>query len=294
MKPETKMHLAMVVTAFFWSGAFIAGKIGVQEFSPYGATFFRFFFATILMFGVLWKKEGQNWKLERSLWPLTIVLGTVGMFGYHILFFTALKYTTAVNSSIIGATNPMITTVLAAIFLKETFNLQRLGAILLALTGVILTATNGKLEVLWNFTFNVGDLIMLGGVFCWAIYSVVGRRVKGRVSSLKLMAHVFLVCLIILIPFMISERIWLQLPQITWQGWFAVLYMAIFPSVLGYLIQMISIQQIGASRTAVYVNLVPAFSMILSFLILHEVIGWFKVFAAGLIIGGVFLSSRFK
>lgn len=292
MKKEIKMHFLMVVTAFFWAGAFIAGKIGIREMNPYELTFFRFLFATILIFAILIKREGNNWRLERSLWPITVLLGIIGMFGYHILFFTSLKYTSVVNSSIIGATNPLITTILGVIFLKESISLKRAGAIFLALSGVILTVTNGRLSLLMNLDFNQGDIIMLAAVLCWACYAILGRRPKGKISPLKLMAYVFLVCLLLMIPFMIKGQIWNKLSDISLQSWLAALYMAIFPSVVGYLIQMASIQEIGASRTAVYINLVPVFSMILSYLILGEVIGWFKILTAGMIIGGVYWSYR--
>lgn len=292
MEQKAKIQLSMLVAVVFWAGAFIAGKIGVEDFSPYGLTFFRFFFATIGIFALLFHREGANWRLERSVWPLTIVLGIIGMFGYHVLFFTALQYTTAVNSSMIGATNPLITTILAALFLGEFLNWKRIGAILLALSGVVLTVTNGDLDVLLHFRFNSGDLIMLAAVLCWAVYSVISKRVMGRTTPLKLTAHVFLVCVVMMIPFMIWEKIWLQLPEVSFQGWASVIYMAIFPSVLGYLIQMTSIQQIGASRTAIFINLVPVVSMVLSYFILHETIGWFKVLTAAMIISGVYLSSR--
>lgn len=287
-----KIQLAMLVAVVFWAGAFIAGKVGVQEFSPYGLTFFRFFFATILIFALLFHREGANWRLERSVWPWAIILGIIGMFGYHVLFFTALQYTSAVNSSMIGATNPLITTILAAIFLKEYLNWKRIGAIILALSGVLLTVTNGDLNVLFHFDLNIGDMVMLVAVACWAAYSVMSKQVMGQTTPLKLIAHVFLVCVIVMIPFMIREKVWLQLPEISLQGWASVLYMAIFPSVLGYLIQMTSIQQIGASRTAIFINLVPVVSMVLSYFLLHEPIGWFKVMTAGMIISGVYLSTR--
>lgn len=292
MNRDNKIYLAMLMATIFWAGAFIAGKIGMQEFSAYGLTFFRFLFATVLIFALLWKREGDNWQLERSLWPITIVLGLIGMFGYHILFFTSLKFTTAVNASMIGATNPLVTTILAAIFLHEYLSMKRMGAIMLALMGVVLTVTNGDLSVLRNLSFNIGDLIMLGAVLCWATYGVISKQVMGKISPLKLTAYVFLVCLLLLVPFMIAEKIWLQIPEISMAGWISAIYMAIFPSFLGYLIQMISIQRIGASRTSIFINLVPVFSMVLASLILHETIGWFKVGTAGMIIGGVYLSTR--
>lgn len=292
MNQDLKIYLAMLMATVFWAGAFIAGKIGMQEFSAYGLTFFRFLFATILIFGLLWKREGTDWRLEASLWPIIILLGIVGMFGYHILFFTSLKFTTAVNASMIGATNPLITTILAAIFLSEVLSIKRMGAILLALTGVVLTVTNGDLSVLRHLTFNVGDMIMLAAVLCWAVYGVISKQVMGKISPLKLTSYVFLVCLLLLVPFMIREKIWLQIPNISAAAWISAIYMAIFPSFLGYLIQMTSIQRIGASRTSIFINLVPVISMFLASLILHETIGWFKVMTAGMIISGVYLSTR--
>lgn len=292
MEQKVKMQLAMLVAVVFWAGAFIAGKIGVQEFSPYGLTFFRFFFAAIVIFALLIRREGADWWLERSVWPLAIVLGIVGMFGYHVLFFTALQYTSAVNSSMIGATNPLITTILAAVFLGEYLSWKRIGAILLALSGVLLTVTDGDLRLLLHFDLNMGDVIMLAAVVCWAVYSIIGKRAMRRTTPLKLTAYAFLVCVIVMIPLMVWEKIWLQLPGISPAGWGSVIYMAIFPSVIGYVIQMTSIRQIGASRTAVFINLVPVVSMVLSYFILHESIGWFKVFTAGMIISGVYLSTR--
>jgi drug/metabolite transporter (DMT)-like permease len=68
--------------------------------------------------------------------------------------------------------------------------------------------------------------------------------------------------------------------------------MSIFASVGGYLIQQISIKKIGPSKTSLYVNLVPVFSMILAFLILKESISFIKIFAGLFIAAGVFLNTR--
>ena len=84
------------------------------------------------------------------------------------------------------------------------------------------------------------------------------------------------------------------LPEVTWKGWSSVLYMAIFPSVIGYLVQQMAIKEIGASRTAAFVNLVPGFSIILSGIILGEEITMFKLLSGAIIISGVYLNTRLK
>ena len=108
----------MVLSTFFWAGAFIAGKLSVPFIPTFTLTFLRFFIATTILYFVVKSKDKSNYKLTKKDIPIFLFTGIIGMFGYHVFFFTALKYTTAINSSLIGATNPIITTILCIIFLK--------------------------------------------------------------------------------------------------------------------------------------------------------------------------------
>ncbi|MDF2546058.1 MAG: hypothetical protein K0R93_956 [Anaerosolibacter sp.] len=293
-KDQRKIQMLMVLCTVFWAGAFIAGKIGVREFPPFSLAFFRFLFATMVIFVVMIKYEEKSWRLQKNDWPYMLALGLIGMFGYHVLFFIALQHTSAMNSSMIGATNPLITSILASVFLKEHLSLKRFGAIMLAFSGIALTVSNGDIKVFTSLSFNVGDLLMLTAVLCWAVYSIISRRIIDRYSPLILTSYSFLVCLILLIPFVIWEQPLVYLPNVTWLGWTSVLYMSIFASVIGYLVQQISIKTIGASKTAAFINLVPVFSIILSALILNERITGIKLLSAGIIITGVYLNTKLK
>jgi len=72
----------------------------------------------------------------------------------------------------------------------------------------------------------------------------------------------------------------------------AVAYMSIFASVIGYLVQQMSIKEIGPSKTSIFINLVPIFSIILSVAILGESVSVIKLFTALLIITGVYICQR--
>lgn len=281
----------MIMATIFWAGAFIAGKFSVGEFPVFSLTFFRFLFATILIFAIMIKKE-ENWKISKKDLPIFIALGIIGMVGYHVFFFSALKYTTATNSSLINATNPIITTILAIIFLKEQIKTKNIISILMSFFGVILIITNGDFSVLLNFKLNSGDLLMIIAAICWASYAVISKKASDNYSPIKITSYAFLVCVIVLIPFVIMEKPWVYIPNTTAIGWMSVIYMSIFASVGGYLIQQISIKKIGPSKTSLYVNLVPVFSMILAFLILKESISFIKIFAGLFIAAGVFLNTR--
>lgn len=294
MNSEKKVYILMITCTLFWAGAFIAGKIGVKEFPPFSLAFFRFLFATAIIFPIMIKYEEKNWKLKKSDWRTIITLGIIGMFGYHALFFTALKYTTAINSAMIGATNPLITSVLASFMIGERLGIKRLGAILLALSGVMLTISEGKLEIIKNISFNMGDIIMLLAVVCWAIYGVISKKVMPKYSPLIITSYSFLVCLIALVPFTLFEKPMEYLPNVTWKGWVSVIYMSIFASVIGYLVQQISIKAIGPSKTMSFINLVPVFSIILSSMILKEDVTLIKIVSVIIIICGVYLNSKLK
>ncbi|MCR8744589.1 DMT family transporter [Romboutsia lituseburensis] len=285
MKEKFEKYMMLFAT-IFWAGAFIAGKFSIAEFPVFSLVFFRFLIATIIIFIILIKTE-ENWKITKQDLKTFLVLGVVGMVGYHVFFFLSLKYTTATNSSLIGATNPIVTTILACIFLKDKITYKNILGILISLFGVILITTNGNMSVLFNMKFNIGDILMMVAVLCWATYGVLSKKVLEVYSPIKITSYAFLTCVIILIPLVILEKPWVYIPHTTFNGWMSVIYMAIFPSVGGYLIQQISIKKIGPTKTSLFINLVPVFSMVLAFCILGESISIIKIIAGILIICGI-------
>ena len=214
------------------------------------------------------------------------------MFGYHVFFFTALKYTTAINSTLIGATNPIITTILCIVFLRDKITSKRIIGIILSFTGVFLTITNANPSTMHDLSLNKGDLLMLIAVCMWSAYAVFSKRVLHKFSPLILTFYSFLFCTIFLIPFVIYERPWIFIKQVPYFSYLAVVYMSIFASVIGYLVQQISIKKIGPSKTSIFINLVPIFSIILSVTILKESISIVKIFTTLLIITGVYICQK--
>lgn len=291
---DNKVRWLMVVTTIFWSGAFITGKIAVGEFPPFALTFFRFLFALPFIFAIFYVREPENLLPHGRQWPALIFLGVIGTFCYHALFFSSLKYTTAINSSLLGATNPMVTTLLAAMFFSERLTPWRVLGIILSFSGVFLFITSGDLHLISQFRFNKGDILMLIAVCCFAVYSLLSRRFMKEylLSPLMVTAYTFLICVVISIPFVLWEKPASYLFSATASGWLSILYMSVFASVLGYLIQMIAIQRIGASRSAIFINLVPIFTIIQSVTILGETITLIKLVGAAIVITGVYLATR--
>lgn len=291
---QNKNYILMVIAAFFWAGAFIAGKFGISELSPIMLTYLRFFFATLILFPYMATKMKSSWKLERKDYITVLQLAIVGMIGYHLPFFLALKYTTASKAAMINASNPLITAFLAAFFLKDKLTPKRVMYIILALIGVVLTITDWQLNQLFSLAVNKGDLIMLSGTFCWSSYSIFVKKATDRIEPLKLTSYTFLFCVLLLTPFALKEIIFDHALLVSKGAYTAVLYMAIFPTVIGYTIQQISIKNIGPAKTSIFINLVPIISTILAMIILKEVINPNNVVSGLMIIAAVIGNSRLK
>ncbi|NLI93357.1 MAG: DMT family transporter [Peptococcaceae bacterium] len=288
------VYILMLLATVVWSGAFITGKISIREFSPISLTFLRFLFTLPVIFTILYLKHPEDWIPKRKEWLPLGILGLIGTFGYHVFFFTALRYTQAVNASLIGATNPMVTTFLAIVFLREKLTPMRALGILLSFTGVFFIVTNGDWQALRSLRFNFGDLIMFTAVWFWASYAVISRvfMQKYQLEPLKVTAYTFFTCTVVSFPLVLLEAPWQNWLSASGGAWLSILYMSLFASIIGYGIQLIGIQHIGAARAAIFINIVPAFVIIESIVFLGEIFSWFKAFSAGVIILGVYLASR--
>ena len=197
-------------------------------------------------------------------------------------------------ASMIAAASPLLTSIFSAMLVGEAFTFKRFGAVALAILGVGIIMTGGDPEVLRDLSFNPGDIWMLAAVSCAAMYAVLSLKLRGKYSPLVITSWSFFLCVVLLVPFVSGDLRETFETGVSWKGWSSVIYMAIFPSVVSYLLQQISIRNIGPSRTMAFVNLVPVFSMAMAFLILGESITPLKIGAVLIIIAGVSINSRLK
>lgn len=291
---DRTVYLLMILTALFWAGAFVGGKIAVAEFPPFTLTFIRFLIATAILIPLMLRLEPGGWRIARADIPAVVFLGLSGMAAYHVLFFYALKYTTAINTGLIASTSPVMTTLLAALLVGETLGLQRAGAMAVAFGGVLLTISGGDLDTLRSVRFNPGDLFMIAASVAKSLYIVYSRRIAGRYSPLVLTTYSFGVCVLATLPFALFENPASFLPQTTSAGWWAIVYMAVCASCVGYLIQQFSIKAIGAAKTTSFEYLATVFIIILSALILSEAVTPLKLISAAIIMAGVYWNTTIK
>ena len=155
---------------------------------------------------------------------------------------------------------------------------------------MVITASHGDVGRLLSLDLNVGDLVMLGGITAYAAYAV-GLRLKPNVHWQSLMIPLLFGATLISIP-----TLWLEAASGTMilpdpRGWAIILYAVIFPSILGQIFFVRSVELIGANRAGLFVNLVPVFGMLLSLLILREEFYFYHAVATALGLGGIWTAE---
>lgn len=271
MTPLLVLKLTMV--AVFWGGAFIAGRILAQSLPTMTAAFGRIFIASILLVIVVIKIEGSLPRLNRKQTFLTAILGFTGVFINNICFFGALARVPAGRTSLFVSLTPIVTAILASFFFRERLGVRRWIGILVALIGAIVVITRGDLvsgitDI--NQSIGLGELMMIGAVFSWATYTLISREVIETLSPIVATTYSTLWGFFFLSIGALGEFKDIDWVLLDWRVWTSVFYLGAFGTVIAFIWFYEGIQAVGPSRTAIFSNLVPAFGVLFSVLLLGE------------------------
>ena len=87
----------LILTALFWAGNAVAGRIAIDDVSPFLLSFLRWFILLILLWTLYWKDIKKAWPHLKDRWLYLILMGGLGLAGFNLVFYKAAHYTTAVK-----------------------------------------------------------------------------------------------------------------------------------------------------------------------------------------------------
>jgi len=285
-KTSLRYVLILVLVSLVWAGSFVVVKIGTRNISPIHIGFLRFLVATPLMFLVILLKKMKPRRVNYKDLPALVILALTGVTLLYIFQFTGIKYTTASTSAVLINTNVMFIAILSFLILRESFTLKKVVGIILGFLGATIIVTNGYLDIGSSF---LGDVLILLSAFCWAVYSIMGKRLLERYNPLTLNTYAFALGTVFYLPFVIND--FGAIFFIPLEGWLIILYLALFCSVFGYVAWYFVLSHVDASKAAIFLNLIPLFTILLSLLI-GEIVTIFLIAGAACIIYGIYLTQK--
>ena len=182
MKLKNSFHPYALTTIFFWSLSYVLTVLALTHFSPFSLGFLRYLFASaalVVTVIVLKIKAPQ----KKDLWRFALA-GAAGFFLYMIFFNQGQGATTPATASVVMATVPVVTALLARFVYKEKLQLFQWIAIGVEFIGVVvLTLMNGA------FTVNPGLLWLFGAVLCISSYNLFQRKLTKTYSALQVTTY---------------------------------------------------------------------------------------------------------
>lgn len=277
----------MVLVTLFWGGNFTATKLAFTEIEPLAFTALRFTLATVVIWFIVRRVEGPVPIPRGTIWPL-IILGVVGNTLYQIFFVEGLVRTSATKSSLILAAMPVVVTVAASLLGVEKVSRRQGIAILLATIGVVIVvfARGGTLDG----GITMGEVLLLGGVVTWAIYTLLLRHWKLPISALRLTAWTLYTGTPGLVIVGIPALLRTDWGKVSVAGWGGTLYAALLSLIAAYILWNRGVAKLGAARTVAYNTIVPLVATVIAVVGLGERPGVAHLIGGVLIVGGVLLT----
>ncbi|MEC7135283.1 MAG: DMT family transporter [Candidatus Thermoplasmatota archaeon] len=290
------IYILMFFVAFFWGLAWPVGRILATDLLnyPFSVMFLRYIFAVPVLFGWLWFKEGNVIPLKRD-YSYLLLLAFTSVFLYQVGYMYGMQKTAASDASLIIGFNPVSVSILSVFILSHNLTRNGVLGILLSFIGVLLIFLASPNLDIDFYDRIVGNAYIMLGAFAYAIYVVSMRRYvlltqHKPLSSLATISWASLVGCILFVPFVILEAPWERI----WnnQEWLLIAYLGVLSTALCYVFFAMGIETIGANKAASFINVVPIFGILSSWIWIGENLGFVQIISFILIYYGVKLVNQ--
>lgn len=284
------LYLKLGLMAVFWSGVFVSVSILLRSMDLLTAVFLRFACASAILLALLRWRAGRFPRLSVREAVLVLGLGLLGISLYNTVFTAGLARVEASRAALIVPTNPAVTALAAAIFLRERMGFVRALGVALSVSGALWVLCRGDPRAFLALDFGLGELLLVLCVFIWSAYALLGKVALVSLSPLALTAYVMLAGSV---PMAIPA--WLEHPdlaRVSAESWAALAYLIVFGTVLPFLWFSEGVKALGAARASQFINLVPPLAVAEAVLILGEPMTPALYVGAGFVVAGLYLTNR--
>ena len=288
-----KAYMMLVCATLFWAGNFMVGKFAfLTNIPPMSLVFYRWSLVWLILLPFTFKEIIRSKEIILKNLPLLFFLALTSVGLFNSFTYLSLVHTQVINASLFNTAIPAIIILLCFIFKIEKTNKYQIFGLIISVLGILSIITRLNLEILLSLNFNKGDLIMIGGVITWGLYS---SFLKRKTFSLPLLTLVHILCsfgLIFIFPQFIFEFSQGQKIDFNIDLFYILIFLALFPSIGSYYCWAGAVSIIGANRAGIFLSLIPLFSTIMAIFFYNEQFKFFHLIGAILIIIGLFLSNK--
>ncbi|EKN66648.1 drug/metabolite exporter family protein [Neobacillus bataviensis LMG 21833] len=281
-----KAYIWLTLCVVVWGSNFVFGKILVGSFSPALLTMLRLLFIFLFLIGLSSYKKHYR-PVNKSDLLAVIFLGVFGVFINQWSFFKGLQTADPTTSALILATTPILTSFLAAIFLKEKLTIRMFLGSIVAIIGIFFVVTKGTLT---SIQIDKGLLWIVVTMITFAMMIIITRLLSKRMDPLTITLYSNIVGLIVSIPFfsLLDRPLRISTNMFDWG---LLIGTAVIVHGIATLIWNKNIRYVDASKASILSNLEPFVAMIMGLVLLSKPIIGVELLGSFFIVGGVVIST---
>jgi drug/metabolite transporter (DMT)-like permease len=280
----------MIICVVVWAFAFPFIKIGLNDLSFTNLTIMRFFVVCIVLIAILLLQPKRFSKLHKKDIIPIFMLGFFGVMVYHLGLNYGEQYISPGAASLIIATIPVLVVIMALVFLKEKITSKKLLGVIIALCGVVIISILGTPGASIEINYIHGALAVVIAAVMGAFYTIAGKKLLERYTALSLTVYAMLFGSVALIPLLfLNPSIIDQVTAMSAYSWFAIVFLGVFSTVIGYVLWYVGLEIKSTSEVSVYLYAIPVLSTIISYFLFDDKITLFFVLGGILVIVGLVL-----
>ena len=256
----------MVLCAALVSTSFTVGAAITAGLDPAVLTLVRFIVATCLLGPYVFIRFGLqfSWSLFRRSAVISLCLVT-----FFFCMFLALRFTSALNTSVIFTLVPSIAGLYAVFLVKERLANRQLAALAVGMVGAVWVIFRGDLSLFLAMAWNRGDIIFFAGCLAMGLYTPLVRLLHRDESMIEMTFWILVtgsIWLLLLTGRSLPDVPWREVPLFVWGG---ICYLAFFTTVVTFFLTQYAIAYLGPTRVMAYSYLYPGMVVILDLLLGH-------------------------
>lgn len=290
MRAEVVLVLANIV----YATSYVATRLTLEDIPPSALALSRLVLGSLILVPLAFalRKSGAPAFPPADRWRI-FWMGALGFAGAFALSHWGLARSTATNGALLITVEPITLLLLAPLLLGERLTVREKVGAGLALLGAAAVVTNGipglsqTLVPHWR-----GDLLLILAGVAYASYSLIGREILARHSSVSVTAWSIVWGAVTMLPLALLERATGAVPRLTPLAIAGILYLAVVITALGYLAWNYALERVPASQAAIFLNLQPFVGALLGVGVLGEPLTLYIVAGGALILIGLTLTIK--
>jgi drug/metabolite transporter (DMT)-like permease len=284
-------YVLLLISAASWGGNWAAARLVHLDVPPFAMTFWRWFLAAVILLPFAWGQLREDAPLiRRHAWSLA-GFGIVGTAAFTMFGYWGVRYTSAINATLLNASLPLFIVPLSWLLLKLTVSGRQMAGLAFSLVGVLCILSAGEVGTLAQLSLNPGDFLVLAGALCWALYTV-ALKWRPPIKPLSFLFMTLVFGSLFTVPFYAWEisagyELVVNAKTLT-----ILTYLALFPSVIAYICWNRAVPLVGPNVAGFFNPLIPVFGTLFAFVLLGERLHPYHLAGFALVLIGVFLTSK--